>query len=226
MIDGGLANLEHVSLSSDSVTGEFHYETEVSLNNTSSATPDQVWTQCNIQFRVKSYTEVRQSQGFENQLTTTAEACDQDGMCRIGDKSRITRAMQPFLTQQDAMHIALGGDMGDDCDGEGKIFGVTCGPGCSGNIKNDHYMAVLLDGNTPSTLAHEFGHFLGLPHTNDVANCGLDREGRPNIMDQAGQSIPWAAGLTRDQCSVARCVAEKWLIKWGRAEAGSDVDCQ
>jgi hypothetical protein len=82
----------------------------------------------------------------------------------------------------------------------------------------------MLDGNTSSTLAHEFGHFLGLPHTGERFGCQLETE-TPNIMGSGGQSVPWAARLSHDQCAEARCMAEKWLISWGRAEAGSDVDC-
>lgn len=191
--------------------------------------PDSTWTQCNIQFRVVTVEFISQNDGLEVQLVNDAECRNEcDPTTRLqgywSDPSRAASMVH-------GIHVYMGGRI---CRGE-EILGLTCSAGCAASPLDDDTFVLI---NMPQTrvaprrqvirtLAHEFGHYLGLWHDNDPQSCAsdwpdtADPDTLNNLMtDGFNPSLD----LTPGQCAQARCIAQRSLFAWGLASSTSECD--
>jgi hypothetical protein len=197
---------------------------------------DHVFARCGVQFRTASYEEIPQTKKLDKQMFSVAEQCgiDMPRVCRPGDRSVATKTIQPLLPMN-GIPIFLGGNFEDGCNGTG--LGITCTAACGigddfkrGDqtdswLRRDGYVA-LGPRDFSYTLAHEVGHYLGLTHTNDSTTCGPTGPS-PNLMRSAPNDATLEqAALSDSQCNRVRCVAERWLVEWGKRPRGTEYDCE
>jgi len=176
--------------------------------------PDNPWHTCGIQFHLDEVEFIAQDQGLEQRLITETSPCTDrpsplsDFFPSVGDIDDAFPAVPVFVGGIIQPEILM------------SLSGLVCGPAdfCFLHGRtNDDYVA--LDGFTafsesPWTLAHELGHFLGLGHEGGSA-CEGDLAAS-NLMRAGGPRPPSleTATLTTEQCERARCLAATWLRKW------------
>jgi hypothetical protein len=186
---------------------------------------DSIWTQCDIQFRFESVEVLASPEGYWQEFDSCS-SFDTITEYRLGRRS------------EEAIDVFVGGEIGPTgCgDAAGSVFGVTTGPSNScdrvpGTVDFHH---ISFDGarmwSRTNVVAHELGHFLGLGHVNTALDDDCpevsDTAGIDGLLMETGGGTVGTAGITPAQCQVARCLAGRWLVRWGRlAAAEADALC-
>lgn len=176
--------------------------------------PDSVWTQCDIQFRIRTVEHIDSEEGLDDTLMSEDE-CSED---RCNPSGFPDIRLNPHVTLRSGdpgFHVYVGGDIGSACAVAGTVA-YTCGPGspsCGTHPTSEDYVAITARGlfDFPSVLAHEFGHMLGLQHTGESCAHGSVPG---SLMDAGGIQDLEDAGLSEEQCDWARCVALQWMQAW------------
>jgi hypothetical protein len=225
-----------VATQSATVGGSPVVANAVSRETPSAVSPDSIWTQCNIQFRLVDFVPVTNAV-LASQLSNSC-SCE---MNINGIASPVAnRPIREHLVAapDNVVNIFMGGTIaGTACVGD--VNGVTCGGsnagsfGCpvTGTGQIDMRLLggenfILLNQSFPFggtlprevTFAHELGHFLGLTHSPN--GSGLDQCLQPGVAEgdttdvsnllmlPGGSSSPV---LTPLQCVRSRCIAARWL---------------
>ena len=196
--------------------------------------PDDIFTQCDVQFHMESHTILAQKAGREEQLVNSC-VCG-----AIGDQ---IRPLFDGETSQNAIDVVVGGTISGDSCGSVSSFGlegITCGPSNNGSggcgradrAGLDHSASVvLLNGNATSRnlVAHELGHMMGLRHVSDRTEASCFTAEHPLDTAAVENNLMFLSGggenpaLTAGQCARVRCVAANWLRFFGRMTA-AEVD--
>lgn len=180
---------------SGSVSGDAITVTASELDKLSHVSPDALWYQCGIQFRLNRVTIMPQSDGLESTLVNNTAPC-RSGNFALADYIPTT------LEAAGAIPVFVGGTIQitllDD------YFGITCPP-------NSPFEYIAVEGReflTSGISAHELGHFVGLDHESEATNLMTP----PNASGIAGTA------LTETQCERARCDAAKLLRRWSHID--------
>ena len=228
---------------SGTVSGSPVVANAISTETPAGVSPDSIWTQCNIQFRMVDYVEVPNA----TLATTLTNTCD----CASNGIVSASRPIRPYITGAPAnvVNVFIGGTISGPfpCP-SGSINGLACGGSnalgrCSWNAApvetitrttagaNDF---ILIDRSLPvaqtreMTLAHEFGHILGLTHS---PNGGLeqclsrsngegDTAGASNLLMFPGSGTG-TPNITPLQCARARCTTARWLERFNPSMAAT-----
>lgn len=206
--------------------------------------PDDIWTQCDIQFRLEATRHVVNT-SLANILATTC-ACSgaqfEDGIDRgnlmVGPTGIRTQLAQ-YIDANGGSNVNLldafiGGALATDLTGCGATLGgppqaFACGPsnGCSGNFSptapgGARFSGMLFVRSVFSSraFAHEVGHMLWLGHSpgDTVGGGGAcvanDFAGITPLMYGSGGAT--GTDISPNQCGHARCQAAEWLRRLGR----------
>ncbi len=177
--------------------------------------PDDVFTACDIQFRLVSVEAIPQSRGFEGNVGVTTNS---RLVCNYADNGNVEA--DPFVgyleaRDQPGIHIYLGGQVASDNE---TVEGLVCHgfQPCSSTWRRGKDFMILdrtSARRSPAVVAHELGHYLGLTH--EATGGGFECAGpveSGNLMRFGNQDN---TALTQQQCNRARLVARGWQERWG-----------